>query len=420
MVLDIIGEVYTSMSRNKLRICLTGFSIAWGIFMLIVLLGSGNGLMNGMTSNFASMMDSKITINPGWTSVSVGGMTNWRQVELDMTDVEYLRGRYPQHVQKVIPEVQASATLNVGQNYSSTTLRGAYSEYIDKGNYTILTGRCINENDIREQRKVVILPEETAEKLFPDGSDCVGQWVSASGVMFQVIGTYKRKMAGRNTPTLMPFTTCVSIYKPDMKLSRIELWTHGLNTVEDNEMFDQVLRDVFARRKQFASNDSQAVWIDNSYEEYLQMQKIFYGLQLFIWIIGIATLIAGVTGISNIMLITVKERTHEFGIRKAIGAKPAEIVRLVIIESIAITIVFGYVGMFLGIGLTQLIKTVLETMSAQGDGDNPLAQAFSNPTVDLGIIFMATGVMVIGGVIAGYVPAKRAVSIKPVEALAEQ
>lgn len=419
MFIDTIGEVYTSMSRNKLRICLTGFSIAWGIFMLIVLLGSGNGLMHGMTNNFASMMDSKITINPGWTSVSVGGYTDWRQVELDMTDVEYLRGRYPDHVHRVIPEVQSSATLNVGQNYSSVVLRGAYPEYIDKGNFTILSGRSINENDIRERRKVLILPEDLVKILYPNGEECLGQWVSAEGIMFQVIGTYKRKLAGRSTPTLMPFTTCVSIYKPNMKLSRIELWTHGLNTIEDNEEFDQMLRDVFARRKQFANTDEQAVWISNTYEEYLQMQKIFYGLEIFIWIIGIATLIAGVTGISNIMLITVKERTHEFGIRKAIGARPAEIVRLVIIESIAITIVFGYVGMFFGIGLTQLLDAILQTIASQNP-DSPMSQAFSNPTVDLYIILMATGVMVLGGVIAGYVPAKRAVSIKPVEALAEQ
>jgi len=418
MFIDTIGEVYTSMSRNKLRICLTGFSIAWGIFMLIVLLGSGNGLMHGMTSNFASMMDSKITINPGWTSVSSGGMTNWRQVELDMTDVEYLRGRYPDIVQKVIPEVQASATLNVGQNYTSTTLRGAYPEYIDKGNYTILSGRCINENDIRERRKVILLPEDAVKSLYPNGEECVGQWVNASGVMLQVIGTYKRKMAGRYSPTLMPFTTCISIYKPDMKLSRIELWTQGLKTTEENEAFDQALRDVFARRKQFSNTDEQAVWISNSYEEYLQIQKIFYGLQLFIWIIGIATLIAGVTGISNIMLITVKERTHEFGVRKAIGAKPAEIVRLVIIESIAITIVFGYVGMFIGMGLTQIASFILNQSASSGNSE--MSMAFSNPTVDLPVILMATAVMVLGGVIAGYVPAKRAVSIKPVEALAEQ
>lgn len=415
MFIDTIGEVYTSMSRNKLRISLTGFSIAWGIFMLIVLLGSGNGLMHGMTSNFASMMDSKVTINPGWTSKSDGGMTTWRQVELDMTDVEYLSNRYPDIVRKVIPEVQASATLNVGQNHYSGTLRGAYPEYIDKGNYTILTGRCINESDIRERRKVLLLPEDVVKVLFPNGEDCVGQWLSASGVMFQIVGTYKRKIVGRYSPILVPFTTCVAIYKPDMKLSRIEMWTQNLKTEEENKAFDQALRDIFARRKQFSNTDEQAVWINNSYEEYLQVQKIFYGLQLFIWIIGIATLIAGVTGISNIMLITVKERTHEFGIRKAIGAKPAEIIRLVIIESIAITIVFGYVGMFLGIGLTQLANYILEQ-----NASSEMSMAFSNPTVDIPVILMATAVMVLGGVIAGYVPAKRAVSIKPVEALAEQ
>lgn len=418
MFIDALGEVYTSMSRNKLRIALTGFSIAWGIFMLIVLLGSGNGLMHGMTQNFASMLDAKVTLYPGWTSKSEGGMTTWREVELDMNDVDYLRGRFPDIILKIIPEVQASATLNVGLNYSSEQFYGAFPENIETGDYTILAGRSINESDVRERRKVALLSQETANRLFPDGEDYLGRWVNAGGVMFQVIGVYKRKMAGRNAPVFIPFPTCVAIYKPDMKLSRIQLKVHDLNTIEENDRFNQALRDIFARRKQFSNSDEQAIWIDNSCSDYLQMQKVFGGLQLFIWIIGIATLIAGVTGISNIMLITVRERTHEFGIRKAIGARPSEIIRLVMVESIAITLLFGYIGMFFGIGLTQLVDTILSNMSA--DADNPLSQAFQNPTVDIPIILMATGVMVVGGVIAGYVPAKRAVSIKPVEALAEQ
>jgi len=417
MFIDTLGEVYTSMSRNKLRICLTGFSIAWGIFMLIVLLGSGNGLLHGMTENFASMMDSKVTVYPGWTSKSDGGMTTWRQVTLDMQDVDFLRDKFPNIVRKIIPEVQASATLSVGQNYSSTTFYGSFPEYIETGNYTILSGRSLNENDVRERRKVIMIGEEVVRKLFPDGEECVGKWVNADGLMFQIVGTYKRKTAGQNTPTLMPFTTCSTIYKPDLKLSRIEIKVQNLHTVEENQAFNQALRELFARRKQFSGNDTQAIWIQNAYEEFLQLQKVFSGLQLFIWIIGIATLIAGVTGISNIMLITVRERTHEFGIRKAIGAKPAEIIRLVLLESVAITIVFGYVGMFVGIGLTQLADYLLQ----QGNsGSSELGMAFQNPTVDIPIILMATGVMVLGGVIAGYVPAKRAVSIKPVEALAEQ
>lgn len=405
------------MSRNKLRICLTGFSIAWGIFMLIVLLGSGNGLMHGMTDNFASMMDAKVIIYPGWTSKSEGGFTLWREVELDLSDVEYLRGRFPKIVRSVVPQVSASRLLNVGQQYTTETLQGLFPEFIDPVDNILLSGRFINENDIREQRKVIVMGEEGVKTLFGDTSDCLGRWVNADGISFQIIGIYKRKMAGRGTPAIVPFTTCATIFNPEMKLSRIEMKTQNLTTVEANEAFSQALREIFARRKQFSKDDGQAVWIRNAYQDYLQMQTVFSGLSLFIWIIGIATLIAGVTGISNIMLITVKERTHEFGIRKAIGAKPGEIIRLVLLESIAITLVFGYIGMFIGIGLTQLLDFIFSNMPT--DGDSAMGQAFKDPTVDLPIILLATLVMVIGGVIAGYVPAKRAVSIKPVEALAE-
>jgi putative ABC transport system permease protein len=195
----------------------------------------------------------------------------------------------------------------------------------------------------------------------------------------------------------------------------------NLETSEANEEFNKAIREVMSRRKQYDPTDRRALWVWNDYEDYIQTQTIFEGLRVFIWIIGLATLIAGVTGISNIMLITVKERTHEFGIRKALGARPRQIVSLVLLEAVAITLVFGYIGMFFGIGLTQLVDYFLDQqvkMAAASGSENPTV--FLNPTVDLGIIIAATLVMVVAGVIAGYVPAKRAVSIKPVEALAAQ
>jgi putative ABC transport system permease protein len=235
------------------------------------------------------------------------------------------------------------------------------------------------------------------------------------------VGYYKGESTRSSEDAYAPLYTIGSIYHPNGHYENLQLLVKNLETGEANEQFTEALREVLSRRKQYDPKDRHAIWVWNAYEDYLQTQMIFEGLRLFIWIIGLATLIAGVTGISNIMLITVKERTHEFGIRKALGARPRQIVSLVLLEAVAITLVFGYIGMFFGIGLTQLVDFFLDQqamMAADSGQENPTV--FLNPTVDLSIVIAATLVMVVAGVIAGYVPAKRAVSIKPVEALAAQ
>ena len=416
MITDVIEEIYVSMSRNKLRIALTGFSIAWGIFLLIVLLGAGNGLLHGMMSNFASQSVNKVELWPGRTSIAGDGLPKHREIYLDLNDVEWLRRQFPNEVAQIQPTIESGVQLANGQNHVSTTLTGVYPEQLTDGNIIILHGRSLNDIDVMEQRKVCLLHEKTVGELFGDSASALGQWVKVQELQFRVVGIYKTRSASRDRASYSPITTVATIYKPDQHYSELTLLVKNLETKEANEEFNKALRESLARHKQFDPKDRNAVWLWNSYEDYIQTQVAMHGLQVFIWIIGIATLIAGVTGISNIMLITVRERTHEFGIRKAIGARPAEIVRLVLLESVAITIVFGYIGLFFGLGLTELVGKVL-TMGAS-DGDESFT-IFQDPTVDLGIVIAATVVMVIAGVIAGYVPAKRAVSIKPIEALAQ-
>ncbi|MBQ0057909.1 MAG: ABC transporter permease [Bacteroidales bacterium] len=415
MITDLIEEIYVSMSRNKLRIALTGFSIAWGIFLLIVLLGAGNGLLHGMMSNFSSQSVNKIQLWPGYTSLEKDGLPKWRNIYLDAKDVEYLHGVFPREIAAVQPSVSVGTQLAVGDNHSSVSLQGVYPEAIAMNGNTITYGRGLNEMDIRDRRKVIVLHQKTAEKLFLDASQAVGQWVKAYDIEYRVVGVYKGKNVAREEQPYVPLTTATSIYKPDGHYSKVTLLVQNLETAEANEDFNKALKEVMSHHKQYDPNDPSALWLWNSYEDYLQTQTALNGIQFLIWIIGIATLIAGVTGISNIMLITVRERTHEFGIRKAIGARPMEIVRLVIFESIAITMVFGYVGLFFGIGLTELVGMILSL--ADNGSEEGSFTVFMDPTVDLNIVIAATVVMVIAGVIAGYVPAKRAVSIKPIEAL---
>lgn len=417
MILDLVEEIYVSMSRNKLRIALTGFSIAWGIFLLIVLLGSGNGLLHGMEENFASQAVNKIQLRPGRTTLSMEGLPKNRDIYLDLNDVEYLREFFPKEITSVQPSVEMGCQFSASGNYVSSSLCGIYPEVLELDGYTIVQGRGLNEIDIRERRKVCVIPVKTAEQLFGDETQAVGRWLKASDIPFQVVGVYKTKSRHREEPHFAPLTTTATLFKPDQHFSKVNLMVQNLETTEANDAFNEELRTLLARHKQFDPQDHRAIRLWNSYEDYLQAQSALKGIRLLIWIIGIATLIAGVMGISNIMLITVRERTHEFGIRKAIGARPAEIVRLVLYESVAITMVFGYIGLLFGIGLTELVGTIL-SMGAEG-GDEGFT-VFKDPTVDISIVISATIVMVIAGVIAGYVPARRAVSIKPIEALAAQ
>ena len=414
MVTDLIEEIYVSMSRNKLRIALTGFSIAWGIFLLIVLLGAGNGLLHGMMENFASQAVNKVRLYPGRTQEARDGLPKGREIYFDLKDVEYLRGLFPHEIASVQPQVEAQGQLSVGENHLSSSLAGVYPEAFELSSNVIVDGRNLNEIDLRERRKVCVLHQKNAEQLYGDAASALGQWLKIGELQYHVVGIYKTKNANREGDTYLPITTAATIYQPNEHYSQVTLMVQNLETPEANEAFNDTIRSVLARRKHFGKRERGAIWIWNSYEDYLQTQTAMKGIQLLIWIIGIATLIAGVTGISNIMLITVRERTHEFGIRKAIGARPAEIVRLVLFESVAITLVFGYLGLFFGLGLTELVGKVL---AMGGNTGEESFSVFKDPTVDLPIVLAATVVMVIAGVIAGYMPAKRAVDIKPIEAL---
>ena len=415
MIFDSFSEVYVSMSRNKLRIALTGFSIAWGIFMLIVLLGAGNGLMNGMMEQFGKQSVNRVTLWPGWASKSYNGLPKYRNTHFTASDLDYLQENFPEIIDEIQPVFETSVQVSYGTQYQSTTLEGVYPSYVKSSGYKIVAGRSLNEMDVREQRKVCLMVDKDVEKLFGSSSDAViGTWIKLNNIPFQLIGIFHSSNQYQQTPISAPITTVGTIYEPDGYYSELRMIVGNLETHEANEEFNRALRRVMSKRHYFDPDDRSAMYIWNSYEDYVTAQSIFAGLQLFIWLIGIATLIAGVTGISNIMLITVRERTHEFGIRKALGARPRQIITLVLLESVAITLVFGYMGLFFGIGLTQLVDFIL-TMAAQ---TSESSFPFQHPTVDMPIVVAATLVMVVAGMIAGYVPAKRAVSVKPVEALA--
>ena len=415
MLTDTLHEIYVSMSRNKLRIALTGFAIAWGIFMLIVLLGAGNGLLHGMMSNFGSQAQNVVRLWPGRTSLPYEGRAKGRRINFDVEQLDFLVRKFPDIVETTIPVISASGTMTRGSEYVSVRLTGGYPGRMFLGrDVRLVAGRHINDIDAAERRKVLLIGENTVAVLFPrmTAAQAVGQWVNVSGIPFQVVGVYHERGGRSSHEAYAALPTIATIFKPDGHLSQVGLLVVGLDTEGANLEFEERLRSALAQFYGYDREDYEAVWIWNQFRNYVQTQNIFAAIRSFIWIIGLATLIAGIAGISNIMMITVRERTREFGIRKALGAPPRSILALVLLESVGITMLFGYIGMLCGIGLTQLVASLLGPASEEG------FTMFLNPTVDLGIVLAANVVMILAGVIAGYIPARRAVSIRPVEALA--
>ncbi len=413
--MDLWQEIISTLRSNKMRTFLTGFSVAWGIFMLVVLLGAGNGLKNGVMQNFEGEATNAIFMWPGNTTKTYQGLQKGRRIKFNDDDVFMMNNQMP-NAEKVSAVINIfGITLSHGKEYGSYTIKGVSTNYPAVENIKIMPGlgRFINAMDIRECRKVILLSKKMRDVLFKD-LDPIGKYVNAGNIVYQVVGVYSMKRAEQGNDAIIPFSTAQTVYNFNAKgYSNIVFTVTGLKTEQENKDYEQLLRNRMGRLHSFDPTDNNALWIWNKLQNFLQTIGIFNAINLFVWIIGIGTLIAGIVGVSNIMLITVKERTKEFGIRKAIGASPASILKLIILESMLITSVFGYIGMVGGIIVTEAANYILQ-QNVSPDAEMTI---FANPTVDLSIAFSATLLLIFAGVIAGYFPARKAVSIKPIEAL---
>jgi len=331
--------------------------------------------------------------------------------------LEYIKRQFPRNISVIVPALSFwNQTVSTGVDYTTNTIFAIHPEMAIIDGFEVLkgNGRFINEVDINENRKVAVIHPRTADVLFPN-QDPIGQRIRIGAILFQVIGVYDATGGDQSSRVLVPFTTAREVFNAGPFIREIAMIVENLPTAADNKNFNQELRKALAQKKQFDHTDNNAIWMWNRYENYLQTSMIFNVLSIAIWIIGLFTLISGIVGVSNIMLISVKERTKEFGIRKAIGASPMSILKVVVLESVIITAVFGYIGMLLGIGVTEGINALMEAQQSAGGSDD--MQMFTNPTVDLGIAIAATLTMIIAGTLAGFFPARNAVLIKPVTAL---
>lgn len=400
-MIDLWQEIYGTIKRNKLRTFLTGFAVAWGIFMLIVLLGAGNGIIHAFEQNASERALNSIRLGGGWTTKSYEGLKEGRRIQMDNKDLTATEKYFPDNIITAGATLrQGDVNISFGQEYINISLMGVHPNYVQSEAIKTATGRFINQNDIKERRKVIILHKKSAEILFKKShTEPIGKFVNVGGVAYRVAGLYEDQ-GDQSSVAFVPFSTLQTIYNKGDKLNNIIFTTKNLTSEEANEAFEKEYRKVIASNHRFDPEDESAIWIWNRFTQYIQTQNVAGLLRTAIWVIGIFTLLSGIVGVSNIMLITVKERTREFGIRKALGAKPLSILWLIIVESVTITTFFGYIGMVAGIGVTEWMNSAFGNQTA--DAGMFQARMFSDPTVDIGIAIQATLTLIVAGTLAGF------------------
>jgi len=406
--LDKWQEIFATIKKNKLRTFLTGFSVAWGIFMLIILMGSGNGLQNGIEYQFKADATNTLWLHPGATTMAFQGMKPGRQINFTNEDYNFVKDNIPG-----VEEISAryymwqSRIISYKKQFGSFDLICVHPDMQLIEKISVDKGRLLNQIDLQRHRKVAIIGVPVRDALFKNGENPLGEYIKVNGVPFQVVGVFTDRNDRDQQRIYLPISTAQMIFNGGNQIHNLTITTN-LSTKE-SESLEKGLRTKLSKRHRFNAEDTGALYISNTLKEFKQFQNLFMGIKLFIGVIGVFTIIAGVVGVSNIMIIVVNERTKEIGIRKAIGATPWSVVGLILMESVVITATAGYIGLVGGIGLLELINKLM-----------PPSDFFRNPEVDFTLAVSATLILVIAGVLAGVFPAIKAARIRPVIALRDE
>lgn len=405
-MIDLFREIAQTIKNNKLRTFLTGIAVAWGIFMLIVLLGVARGVVNNFNKNMADNSSNSIRLWSGTTSIPYKGYKEGRWVRMNDADMP-----------DILKEVDAAGAVSVTGRASGFNIVGP-KDYVAGGfeavfpdvartqRITDIKGRFINDRDNSELRRTIVLSRKNADLLFGNADSALGKEVKAMELSWKVVGIYDHRW---RSGSFVPYNTYKAITGNDGYVDEMTVRVDGLSTEDQAKTAESEIRGVLARNHEFDPDDENAVWIWNQFANMLASAQGLNYLNIAVWVIGILTLLTGIVGVSNIMFVSVRERVHEIGIRRAIGAKPRSVIMQVLAESVAITTLFGYVGIVAGMGVLQLLKPVLEGL-----------EGFSNPTVDISIAVEVTIALIIAGGIAGLFPAIKATKVKPVEALRDE
>lgn len=409
--LDKWQEIFSIIRKHKMRTMATAFGVFWGILMLIILLGAGQGLQNGVMKDMVLDATNSIWFFTGRTSLPYNGMQPGRRLEFSEEDLKAVEDHI-EGVEFIAPENWLMGDFNIirGNKSAPFMVLGAGKDYFNiKVHQQYLAGRKLNFNDNLASRKVCVIGDRVSEVLFEKGEDPIGQYINIKGVLVKVVGLFHDEgWGGRFSERIYtPFSTFQQTFNPGKSVRLFAVTTQ--KGVSGKDLEQRVLT-LLKQRHTVAPEDNQAFWTHNQEDSFQQMNNLFLGIKSFIWLVGIGTLIAGIVGISNIMIIVVKERTREIGVRKAMGATPNSIVGLILQESILITSIAGYLGVLVGVGVLEGLNYALK-MIGEDIG------YFSNPQVDFPIVITAVVILIIAGTLAGWFPALRAARIKPVEAL---
>lgn len=406
-MIDLFLEIGQTLSHNKLRTALTGFAVAWGIFMLIVLLGMGHGVYNAFNYNMGGDRSKSFTVWNGWTTKPYKGYQSHRLIRQNRRDISTLEREGNGKVSKAIAVVRLdSAQISTQKDYVTDGVNGAFpsTKVIEKLN--IIDGRFINDNDLEQRRRVIVLRDRSARMLFGDEKKAVGKYITAMKLSWQVVGVYSHDW---QTDAYVPFATAMALTGDNGDVDYINVFAPSMKSEEDANEVETFVKSTLARDHEFDPTDSGGVYIWNRFKGYLETMTAATILDMAIWIIGILTMLSGIVGVSNIMFVSVRERTHEIGIRRAIGAKPRSILLQIITESVAITALFGYIGIVLGMLVLGGIDKVIGNLDF-----------LRNPSVTLSIAVEVTIVLIVAGALAGLFPAIKATKVKPVEALRDE
>lgn len=410
-------EIFSTIRRNKLRTILTVFGVSWGIFMLIVLMGAGKGLENGVKGRFGSLNQNSVFLWSGRTTMPYDGLKPGRRLSFTMDDVLALQDQVPE-AKIVIPRNQlgggfgATAAVSRGGVTSGFSITGDYPEFMEIKKMDVYQGRFINFADLRDKRKIAVIGQTVRETLFKEDENPIGEYIKVRGVHFLVVGVHKsfqtaEQADGDNRAIFIPFTTFQQAFNFGTRVGWFNVAIHDDYKATDIE---DKIKGVLMARHSVHPEDLRAVGAFNTQKTVEQISGVFTGIRIFVWIVGIGTLMAGIIGISNIMLIVVKERTKEIGVRKAMGATPWKIISLILQESIFLTTISGYLGLVVGASIIEFIGWYMKNNSLD-------AGAFGAPEINPGLVFSALVILIIGGALAGFIPAKKAASIEPIEAL---
>ena len=422
--IDRWNEIWNALAKNKMRSLLTAFGVFWGIFMLIVMAGAGKGLENGIVEGVAKFAQNSAFLWTDRTSEPFKGFKRGRFWNMEAEDITLLK--------RSVPEIEYITPKNFGRNRSggpnvmrgkksgAFNIKGDYPDYVNIDPCTVLQGRWINEIDIREKRKVCVIGETVFESLFVPKENPIGQYLKISGVYYQVIGVIKPEtrinINGRTEESVsIPFTTMLQTYNMGNQVHFLAITAKPGVPVS---VIEEKVKEIIKKKHSISPTDKQALNSVNIEKEFKQMKGLFLGIQILTWIVGIGTLLAGVIGVSNIMLVIIKERTKEIGVQRALGATPRVIISQIMQESVVLTTVAGYIGLSLGVGLLELVSRAIQTQADKSTSNDHAF--FSNPEISLTVAVAALAILIIAGLFAGLIPATRAIQIKPIDALREE